>query len=76
MCGSLSNGFKYTWTEGLDACKGENGGVLMQAQAFGFANLTQEFDVTQQQQKQASVATINVLLHGILMLVVTILATF
>ena len=50
----------------------------MQAQAFGFANLTQEFDVTQQQQKQnqASAVTINGLIHGILMPVLTILTTF
>ena len=45
----------------------------MQAQAFGFDNLTHDFDVAQQLQKQASATTINVPLEGItvLMLVLT-----
>ena len=69
MCGSLSNGFKYTWTEGLNACKGGNGGALMQAQAFGFGNLTQDFGVAQQQQKRVNPAAFNRRLHGITILI-------
>ena len=45
----------------------------MQAQAFGFANLAQDSDATQQQQpKQVNAVTTNLRLHGITILILAL----
>ena len=76
MCGPRSKGFKYSWNDGIKACKRGNGGAVMraQAQAFNSLNSTQVFDAVQQEQPTTDAAS-NTLLHGIIIAVLALITT-